>query len=54
MKLRLGKKAMEIPIHYIIIFAILLIICLLIIGSVYFKAAGDEGLISRMFGSFGR
>ncbi|MBW2967490.1 hypothetical protein KY362_03315 [Candidatus Woesearchaeota archaeon] len=54
MKFHLGKKAMEIPIHWVIIFAVLLLICLIIIGSVYSKAAGGDGLIARMFGSFGR
>ena len=52
--MKIGRKAMEIPIHWVIIFAILLVLCLMIIGGVYLKTAGEEGLISRLFGSIGR
>ena len=48
MKIKIGKKAMDIPIHWLIIFVIFLIILILIAYS-SFKKGG--GLLSDLFSS---
>jgi hypothetical protein len=48
MKLRLGKKAMEIPIHWLIIFVVFLIVLIVIAISAFNK---QEGMLANLFSS---
>ena len=48
MKLKLGKKAMDIPIHWIIIFVVFLIVLMAIAYGAYTKSGG---MLGNLFGA---